>query len=290
MTADPVGNGQILAIHRKGQASADHQTNDRLLLDGVLSGLEASGYEIRAIEEDAIVDVLAEGRPDRVVSMAQLPKNTAHLAQLAPDGIPVINSFASVLATYRSFLAAAMAKRPDIPFAATSIFTAIDAASFDGAEATAFENLHTRFRGAFWVKRGDVHATGERDVQLIESSPAFVEAVASMRERGIETMIAQQHYPGPVLKFYAISERRFFHLQELTTGTVMNDPSGRIEQIATDLADFLGLTIFGGDVVMLPDGPVVIDVNAWPSFSSVRDIAAPLIAEAIAEEFAAGGA
>jgi hypothetical protein len=48
----------------------------------------------------------------------------------------------------------------------------------------------------------------------------------------------------------------------------------------------LGLEIFGGDAIIPADGePVIIDVNAWPSYARNRSRAAQAIADLLTERF-----
>jgi glutathione synthase/RimK-type ligase-like ATP-grasp enzyme len=54
----------------------------------------------------------------------------------------------------------------------------------------------------------------------------------------------------------------------------------RLRAIAFAAANAVGVSIFGGDVVVLsPNEPVLIDLNDWPSFAPFRDAAAEHIAE-----------
>jgi len=46
------------------------------------------------------------------------------------------------------------------------------------------------------------------------------------------------------------------------------------------------LEIFGGDAIIRADGePVIIDLNAWPSYARYRDRAAQAIANHLADRF-----
>jgi hypothetical protein len=48
----------------------------------------------------------------------------------------------------------------------------------------------------------------------------------------------------------------------------------------------LGLEIFGGDAVIQEDGrPMIVDMNAWPSYARYRERAAQAIADHLAERF-----
>jgi hypothetical protein len=59
-----------------------------------------------------------------------------------------------------------------------------------------------------------------------------------------------------------------------------------LRRAAFDAATALGLEIFGGDAIIQADGqPVIVDVNAWPSYARFRDRAAQVIADFLSERF-----
>ncbi len=79
------------------------------------------------------------------------------------------------------------------------------------------------------------------------------------------------------LKLYVIGERVFGIRKHPGSGDrepVAVEP--RLEDIALRCGRALGLGICGVDVLITADGPVVIDVNYFPSFRSVPNIARPL--------------
>jgi hypothetical protein len=60
----------------------------------------------------------------------------------------------------------------------------------------------------------------------------------------------------------------------------------RLSQAGLDAAAALGLEVFGGDAVITADGePMIIDLNAWPSYALYRDRAAEAIADCLTERF-----
>jgi hypothetical protein len=59
-----------------------------------------------------------------------------------------------------------------------------------------------------------------------------------------------------------------------------------LRRAAFGAAAALGLEIFGGDAIVQADGkPVIIDINAWPSYARYRDSAAQAIADHLTERF-----
>jgi hypothetical protein len=59
-----------------------------------------------------------------------------------------------------------------------------------------------------------------------------------------------------------------------------------LHDAAFDAAGVLGLEVFGGDAVIQENGkPMIIDINAWPSYARYRERAAQAIANHLAERF-----
>ena len=120
-------------------------------------------------------------------------------------------------------------------------------------------------------------------VHAAESGQAL-HVLASMRDRGIDTAVLQQHVAGDVIKFYAIHNNGFFewyHSEGPPTRPVQPEAL-RVQAEAA--AEALGLSIYGGDLVVHDDGITLIDLNDWPSFARFRDRAAQQIAEQIVKE------
>ena len=137
---------------------------------------------------------------------------------------------------------------------------------------------------SIWVKRGDVHATQQGDVVHATEKGQALHVLASMHDRGIDTAVLQQHVAGDVIKFYAIHNNGFFewyHSEGPPTRPVRPEA---LRVHAEAAAEALGLSIYGGDLVVHDDGITLIDVNDWPSFARFRDRAAHQIAEQIVKE------
>ena len=63
------------------------------------------------------------------------------------------------------------------------------------------------------------------------------------------------------------------------------DPA-RLSKAGLDAAEALGLEVFGGDAVIQRNGePMIIDLNAWPSYALYRDRAAEAIADCLIQRF-----
>jgi hypothetical protein len=59
-----------------------------------------------------------------------------------------------------------------------------------------------------------------------------------------------------------------------------------LQRAALNAAAALGLEVFGGDAIIQASGePIIIDINAWPSFALYRERAARLIADHLTARF-----
>ncbi len=145
-----------------------------------------------------------------------------------------------------------------------------------------------------WVKRGGYHATTREDVLRVVGCEQLRRALASFRERGIETVLVQSHVEGDLIKFYGVVDRQsgvsrwfhwFYHRGQELVGYSF-DPEG-LRRVCEKAAGLLGLEVYGGDAIVTPQGALqVIDVNAWPSFALYRDEASRHIAALLLEKLA----
>ncbi|WP_330181465.1 ATP-grasp domain-containing protein [Nocardia sp. NBC_01503] len=131
-----------------------------------------------------------------------------------------------------------------------------------------------------------------RDVRVVER-PEHLAAI-DRADQGL--LIAQPFVPnsGVDLKVYCVDGRIYAteRTSPLHTGgrkaadrPVQLDPE--IADIAARVGAVFGLDLYGIDVVRGPDGPIVVDVNDFPSFGQVP-AAVPTVARAIVE-LARGG-
>jgi hypothetical protein len=154
------------------------------------------------------------------------------------------------------------------------------------------------FATSVWIKRYDFHATQSDDVMYVASETGFREALARFAERGIPFVVAQEHVEGDLIKFYGVGRAGadapdsnwfewFYHRDKGMTGYPFKIE--RLRDVARSAAAALGVEVFGGDAIIRRDGePVIIDLNAWPSYAKFRDKAAQAIAGYLAHRFHRG--
>ncbi len=256
--------------------------NDTAILDATVGRLEAHGW--RAIKTTELE--VEQGRLPAAELYLNMCQGSLAAEQLMPfesDGVVVVNRASSALNCHRHRLVKRLAESP-LAFPRTLIHAS--SAPLPPAEQLAtLSPDHQKI----WIKRGDVHAERPEDVVAasLERVPALLEAFTA---RGIPWVALQEHVPGPVVKFYGVTDGRFFRWYGADAGFGGERPAvdeNRLKALAFEAAAILGLEVFGGDVALPePDRPVLIDINDWPSFAPFRADAAQAIAEYIVHRFA----
>ncbi|NUS16951.1 MAG: hypothetical protein HOY69_37075 [Streptomyces sp.] len=119
-----------------------------------------------------------------------------------------------------------------------------------------------------------------RAVHLIASPDRLVPLVPALRGEGL--LIAQPYVPNPGVdvKVYCVggdvyaTERRSPLHPDHPQPERRVPLSREVAEVAALAGAVYGLDLYGLDVLLTPDGPVVVDVNDFPSFRQVPDAAA----------------
>jgi len=217
------------------------------------------------------------------LNMCQGSLAAEQLMPLESDGAVVVNRPSSALNCHRYRLVKRLGDST-VPFPRTLIH-ASSAPLPPADELKALCPDHQKV----WIKRGDVHAERPEDV-VAASLEQVADALRAFTRRGIPWVALQEHVPGPVVKFYGVTDGRFFNWYGSEAGFAGERPpvdENRLKALAFEAAAILGLEVFGGDVAFPePDRPVLIDINDWPSFAPFRDDAAQAIAAYITHRVA----
>jgi glutathione synthase/RimK-type ligase-like ATP-grasp enzyme len=265
---------RVVALFRDPAYSPSrHLRNDRAILEGVLERLRRrGGWRVARITERTVAGGrLPDG--DLYLNMCQGPAASEQIRALLPAGAPCLNAPEAVLACHRHRLVPRL-QAARVPFPATVV---LDTHTADPLHAVA--GLPRGIGDPVWVKRGDVHAQRPDDV-VAASWPDLSSALAAFAGRGIRRAAVQTHVPGPVVKFYSVRGGQFFYWYPAEGGTTagLNAGCDGLQALAERAARALDLAVYGGDAVLTPNGPVLIDLNDWPSFAPVRAAAAAAIA------------
>ena len=127
-----------------------------------------------------------------------------------------------------------------------------------------------------------------RAVRLVSSPERLPGMYAELAGEGM--LIAQPYVPnsGVDLKVYCVGGELFatercspLHPDRRTQERRVPLPA-EVARIAAETGEAYGLDLYGVDVLLGPDGPVIVDVNDFPSFRQVPDAAAR-VARAVLE-------
>jgi glutathione synthase/RimK-type ligase-like ATP-grasp enzyme len=268
---------RLVALYRSPTYSPEvHRRNDTAILDATVAGLQRRGWNVTRTGEG---DVVAGRLPaaELYVNMCQGPAASERLLNLVPRQALAVNPPESVLNCHRHRLVSRM-EAAGLPFPRTLIVPT--------AEPRAVLPLVHQLNGdgrPVWVKRGDVHAETSADVVAAKEA-GVTDAIAGFARRGVARVALQAHVAGPIVKFYAVADGRFFSWYS-ADGSSVSVSEKSLRTLVFAAARAVGLEVFGGDVAFpKPDAPVLIDLNDWPSFAPVRVAAAAAIAAYIDEK------
>ena len=267
----------LVAVYRRASYSPlQHRSNDTAILAATAAELGRRGWRVLNTSEAEV----EQGRlpaGELYLNMCQGSLASEQLTPLEEDGVLVVNRPTSVLNCHRHRLVRRMAETK-LAFPRTLIQPS--AAPPPPPQVLRDFADHQRI----WVKRGDVHAERSEDV-VATTADELPSVLAAFAARDIAWVALQQNVAGPVVKFYAVTDGRFFRWYDAEAGFGRDRPAideDRLKALAFDAGALLGLEVFGGDVAFpRADRPVLIDLNDWPSFAPFRDEAARAIAEYI---------
>ena len=261
-------------IYREIDHSPGRVEDDRAIMNRVGEGLASRGFNVELVEVDAAFDT----RCSNMFVMCERGAVLERLADAQSAGSVVVNSPNAVRNTYRHRMIELFAQH-HVPTPASHVV----ATSALG-----------RPPAAVWVKRYDFHATQPSDVIYVASEAGWREALNRFARRDIPFVVAQEHVSGDLIKFYGVRNEMtpvaanwfewFYHRDKGMLGYVFD--VSRLRDAAFGAAAALQLEIFGGDAVIQEDGkPMIIDINAWPSYARYRDRAAEAIADHLMNRF-----
>jgi hypothetical protein len=262
-------------VYREEAHSPGRVDDDAAIMNSVASALTERGFAIELVMPRDLV----EKRYANIFAMCERREVLDRLAKMERAGAIVINSPAAIRNSYRHRMIELFARHH---------------VSAPISQVVATDSNGPRPADCAWVKRYDFHATQSDDVMYAASDTGWREALRRFAGRGIPFVIAQAHVPGDLVKFYGVRQcaapvdacwfQWFYHRDKGMLGHAFE--TARLRDAAFRAASALGVEIFGGDAIIRADGePVIIDLNAWPSYALYRDRAADAIADHLAERF-----
>jgi glutathione synthase/RimK-type ligase-like ATP-grasp enzyme len=270
--ATPLMPLHFLGIYREKRFSPGiHAAGDAEILELTQAALVRAGYQTTLIAPETLPTMSPTAQV--VFSMCQSLEALDVLQAWEQCGVLVLNTPTAVRACYRLALVPALSQTT-LPFPYSLVVPLYTAESI-AAVCPALPE-HT---AGWWVKRGDVHAMQTDDVVFVGHASDVSAQLLRLRQRGIRHAIVQEHIVGQEWKFYAVRGHGVVHAfaPHATHGPPVDQD--RLNTLAQQAGEVLGLDIYGGDSLVTPDGALwLIDINDWPSFRGCRPVAARHIA------------
>jgi len=264
-------------IYRELAHSPGRESDDALILRAAGEHLSRLGFEVSLLTPDEAAAAGDREVPPFVFVMCERLAILDRLRRWEERGTLVLNSTEGILNTYRHRTIERFAS-DSVPFPRSVLV------STGGASAGPLP---------CWVKRADVHQTQAGDVTYAEDADGVAASLRALAGRGIGQAVLQEHVPGDLIKFYGVGDGEdgappwftwFYHRDQQLAGHAFDE--AELAGAARAGAGSLGLTVYGGDAIVGPGGrPVLIDLNAWPSFALFRPVAGERIAEHLAARF-----
>ena len=262
-------------IYRESAHSPGRIDDDCAIMKSVGEALVERGFSVELVAADAAFETTCAN----IFAMCERGAVLDRLKDAEKAGSIIVNSPDAIRNTYRHRMVELFA-RHHVPAPASQI--------------VASDVSKPRPAAGVWVKRYDFHATQSDDVIYAASKDGWREALHRFARRGIPFIVAQEHVEGDLVKFYGVRNGAaalganwfewFYHRDKGMLGHSFE--VSRLRQAAFGAAAALGLEVFGGDAIIQADGePMIIDMNAWPSYARYRDQAARAIADYLNERF-----
>ncbi|MCX4524224.1 MULTISPECIES: RimK family alpha-L-glutamate ligase [unclassified Streptomyces] len=204
------------------------------------------------------------------------------LEAAAAAGLTTVNDARSIRGVRDKALAAAIGRTRGLPMPAT--YAVARPELLREIPATEYPLV---------VKPAD--GSSGRAVHLVSSPRQLEPLLPELAGEGL--LIAQPYVPnsGTDIKVYAVGGELFAteRCSPLHPDPAVRERrvplSAEVAAIAAQVGAVYGLDLYGVDVLLGPDGPMVVDVNDFPSFRQVPDAAAR-VARAVLDLARAGGA
>lgn len=277
---------EITAIYRDPVFSANSEGKDRRILSCVAGILRKEGHSVCEMTEQELE--AGAGTCSIILSMCRGKVAAERLRLMEMNGATVINPVKGVRNCSRETMSR-MLESNGIP---QPDFISVDT-QFKSAD---YEEKTSVWEGC-WVKRGDTHSIGEKDVRFCADTVEIETALQGLSERGISRAVISRHVNGNLIKFYGVGDRWFHWFYPIKAGHSRfgKEMEGKgmegcltkeipfdlkyLQSICIDASRALEVPVFGGDCIITERGEVkIIDFNDWPSFAPCCEEAARQIA------------
>jgi len=263
---------KALGIFRELTNSPNRETDDALILEAVLEQLKNLGIDTKIVTPEELDGMELDGY-DVIMPMCE---SYARITRLKKDfevpGRFWINPPQSVLNCYRTTMVPSMLETDGIVFPDSEVRAVKDGAGSPPAFDAPL---------GWWIKRGDVHNTCDRDVVYAKAWTEVDDILTDFEKREVTHYVIQPHIEGDLVKFYGAGPGHWFtwFYHDPVRAKRLPFELDSLAKQAALAAQALGTEVFGGDAIISKNGKItLIDLNSWPSFALVRREAAVQIA------------
>lgn len=255
----------MIGIFREEMYSPGHIQDDAAILELTAAAIRQRGYPVETRRPEALT---LESTPDMAFAMCTGSRCLQILKRWESKGYKIVNNPRAVQNCHR-YRMLSLLNGSSILFPKSLLIRTTDSVNgqFDLG------------RGV-WVKRGDVHRTHPRDVELVFDRASLESSLESLYSRWVELALLQEHIEGDLIKFYGVLPqswfRYFYQTPEKNRGYPFSPE--KLRNTAEAAARKLDLEVYGGDIVVTETDHFLIDINNWPSFAVCREDAAEQIA------------
>ncbi|MEV5126407.1 hypothetical protein AB0K49_27020 [Streptomyces decoyicus] len=196
------------------------------------------------------------------------------LEAAASVGLTTVNDVRAIRGVRDKALAAVIARSSGLPVPVTYAaarpeeFAEIPAAEFplvvkpaDGSSGRAVRLVATPDRLLDPVEPDDAGAPGAPGGELLIAQPYVPNSGTDLKVYSVAGQLYATERCSPLHPAHAVRERQVPLTPE-------------IARIAAEIGTVFGLDLYGVDILLGPDGPVVVDINDFPSFRQVPDAVA----------------
>jgi ribosomal protein S6--L-glutamate ligase len=232
--------------------------------------LEERGYEVESTIAEEILQSSDEIEPeaDLYILKSHTELSLSLAGALWSRGARILNPYRSCALTQNKIVVSRLLKTAGVPAPRSWVTADVALLRELVAETPLIVKPYMGHRGA-----GIQIVRNVDDLAKIELPEVPVIVQEMIEGDGLDT------------KVYCVRDQVFAVRKEFseTSFTQVGRPvpvSDKIRRISNTIGEVCGLSLFGLDIIESPRGPYVVDVNYFPGYKGVPDVA-PLIADAI---------
>ena len=272
----------IVGIDRGNRFSPNKAGSDALIFSKVKENLEKKGFRVHTYTEQRFVDQPMFAPV--VFTMARSSMALDILDILEEENALIINSPKGIRNTGRLEMTTQLLSA-EVPSPLSSVL--FTDKPVEEQETPVYP---------YWIKRGDGHAQVKEDVSFVQTEQEASSVLQNFSERGIKLAVVNEHLEGDLVKFYGVSDSKFFYWyypsptvnSKFGLEAINGEAKGyafseeELKTYCEKASQKMGLSVYGGDCIVSSTGEIrVIDFNDWPSFAPCCNQAAEAIASLI---------